>query len=61
MLNRKGSIPIVSSRENNFTPISSAIKALQMKIPARIMNNRVGLFLMIVWIIEIENINDQYY
>jgi len=60
MFRRNGWIPIVSSKEKSFTPINSAINALQINIPARIIKSRVGLLLMIVWIIEIKNIKDQY-
>jgi len=50
--------PSVASRENIFTPINSAIRAVEIKIPARMMNKRVGLSLMIVWIIEVKYIVD---
>ena len=53
-----GLAPKVYSSENNFTPISSAISALAIKKPPRIINNREGLFLMIVWIIQVKNKKD---
>jgi hypothetical protein len=48
--------PSVVSREKIFTPINSAIRAEVRKIPARMINNLVGLFLMIVWIIQVKYI-----
>ena len=39
----RGSIPIVSSRENIFAPINSATKAFATKKPAKMRNNLVDL------------------
>jgi hypothetical protein len=55
-----GEIPRVFSSEKIFTPITSAISALAIKKPPRIKNNLVGLLLMIVRIIGIKYIKDEY-
>jgi hypothetical protein len=47
-----GEIPKVLSNENIFTPITSAIKALAIKNPAKNINSLVDLLLMMLVIIK---------
>jgi hypothetical protein len=54
----KGSIPIVFSSENILVPTNSAINALAINNPARIMNSLVGLWLIILFSIEVVDVKD---
>lgn len=53
-----GLTPSVFSSEKIFVPITSAISALVIKKPPRIINKRVALLLMILLSIEMKDVKD---